>query len=89
MVRSHVGEPKYHIMKKPWNEHNDQELVNELSGYHKAIHGYRPTDRTVYEDRDRMLGELKTLDKHMRVLQGTLEGRNYLRSRGWQIGEPQ
>jgi hypothetical protein len=69
---------------RPWESFSTQELANEFSEYHKAVHNFRP--RYVdFDNREELLHQLKRLDETMEHMKSTPSGREYLRSEGWLV----
>jgi hypothetical protein len=71
-----------------YSNYSIDDLGNLLSDYHKDVHGFRPRYEGLYDDRQRMIEMLEGLDAYMARMHSTPEGREELRSMGWNTSEP-
>ena len=66
-----------------WEDMEYDELVDTLSDYHKDVFGNRL--RMYGESREAVIQELVYLDRYMERMKSTPEGREQLRSEGWDV----
>lgn len=64
------------------------QLGSYVSDFHKEVYGFRPRYEGLYDRREALEAELKSIQNYMDYTMSTFEGREYLRAEGWVVREP-
>ena len=76
-------------MAREFTDYNVEELQGYYSDFHKDFYGFRPRGETAeqWSSKEFLVEQINLIHDQMDMLKETFEGREQLRSEGWQIDE--